>query len=710
MRFEKQQDIEVSIDDDDLQIPASDDLDDEKTRGSLTLSERNVSPIENKKKRIMKLLNYIKFSLILYTTIYILFKLNTQYFEINQICPYKTDFDCFYRYLVCEGECSDMSQTLKEKDFDFSYEGPRKDGFFFNTRLAHIIVQLATISFIFSIILALGIFIKRARIYIIIVVANIYYLRTYRDGDPHGDYTNILGNWLIVLVSGLASLYTLVIILGKINSKGKGYAWTVFVTVIISILFAFYGIVHRFTGSCDNWDKGLYGERIDNNVNCQFSKPGFCIYEFLGDIYDYNKWLMITCEDRKPHWDLMDEKYPNTSRVGFPLMKDMTKLERQFNNVPVYVDNHLQEVNDDNEKDFEVVLHRTWDNSTNSYRDPAWIDINVQFNHELVAQRSNLVSPSIVDNVMVIYIDTLSRAAAMRRLPETMKTFEKMTPKMHQFFKYHSIGPYTLANMYPMFYGIPRPKTVIPYAEEKKSFIHQYKNNGFITGRALSHCALSALNTYSDEKYYNQVDEEPFDHTGLGWACEVNARPHTLNEATTGPTSLLRRCVYGKDLSEYVIDYGKKFWKTYKNQKKFLWLDFLDFHDFTFSQGKYLDGHLSKFLSEIDLSDTLLLLISDHGQHVLKNQALKSFKSVMLEKAAPTLFVKLPQNLESVYGYGLEENKQQLVKAYDLYKLFMAIPNPDQIGDTFFNPLPEKTTSCDFPIVDQDCQCKLPKK
>lgn len=74
-------------------------------------------------------------------------------------------------------------------------------------------------------------------------------------------------------------------------------------------------------------------------------------------------------------------------------MTSATKQDRIMKNVPKYVAN-LAEVTEANEKDFEVVLHRTFDNMTDSFRDPARIDINIQINKELVARRSELVSNS----------------------------------------------------------------------------------------------------------------------------------------------------------------------------------------------------------------------------------------------------------------------------------------------------------------------------
>ena len=59
-----------------------------------------------------------------------------------------------------------------------------------------------------------------------------------------------------------------------------------------------------------------------------------------------------------------------------------------------------------------------------------------------------------------------------------------------------------------------------------------------------------------------------------------------------GGFAAISRCLYGKDTFEYVLEYGKKFWETYKDNKKFLRLGFIDAHERTQEVVKYLDEPL----------------------------------------------------------------------------------------------------------------------
>lgn len=81
---------------------------------------------------------------------------------------------------------------------------------------------------------------------------------------------------------------------------------------------------------------------------------------------------------------------------------------------------------------------------------------------------------------------------------------------------------------------------------------------------------------------------------------------------------MFRRCVFGTDTSEHVINYGKKFLETYRNDPKFLYLEFTDSHEVTSEVVSYLDSHLYNFFVDIDEmgyldKDTNIVLLSDHG-------------------------------------------------------------------------------------------------
>ena len=53
--------------------------------------------------------------------------------------------------------------------------------------------------------------------------------------------------------------------------------------------------------------------------------------------------------------------------------------------------------------------------------------------------------------------------------------------------------------------------------------------------------------------------------------------------------------MYGRDVSEYNLEYTRKFWETYIDNRKVFRLNFLEGHEDTAEVLKYLDQPLSNF-------------------------------------------------------------------------------------------------------------------
>ena len=110
----------------------------------------------------------------------------------------------------------------------------------------------------------------------------------------------------------------------------------------------------------------------------------------------------------------------------------------------------------------------------------------------------------------------------------------------------------------------------------------------------------------------NYINNNPYDHENIGWACD----PHYVEGYAIGPYSSFRRCLYGKEAFEYNLEFGKQFFSSYKNERKVLMLNFMDMHEGTGEVIGYLDKPLSKFLKDIENSDTTFMLYADHGFHL----------------------------------------------------------------------------------------------
>ena len=251
----------------------------------------------------------------------------------------------------------------------------------------------------------------------------------------------------------------------------------------------------------------------------------------------------------------------------------------------------------------------------------ATIQFNITKNYELVNYRKkkeNKKSP--FHNILFIFIDAVSRVQFLRSFSKTSQFFEefmKYSPKRKyksfHFSKYHSIGGFTRINMQPMFYGFPMNKGKGTY------FIREYKQNGFITAQSLGSCSKES---FLFSNHYNlYLQHENYDHENIAMFCDPSFfnrnDPYSI---ISGEYSMLRRCLYGRDVYEYVLEYGSIIWKTYNDSRKLLRLYFLDSHENSGEVVKYLDKPLYNFLNDLYknklLEKTAIFLISAHGLHV----------------------------------------------------------------------------------------------
>jgi len=340
------------------------------------------------------------------------------------------------------------------------------------------------------------------------------------------------------------------------------------------------------------------------------------------------------------------------------------------------------------------------------------VKIQVRRDEELVKERSKIKSGNISKNVIVIYIDALSRANALRKLKKTMKWFEKNSQKdskfdTFQFFKYHSMTPYTTNNLYESLFGTQFSLSA-GLKQKQQSYLKTYKENGFITGHSTDFCQTSPLDLYP----WDKLVDEPYDHEGISFACDPHytdpVSPYSLFK---GPYSSQRRCLYGKEVADYVFDYGNQFLRAYPEEKKILYLDFLDAHEGTGEVVKYMDDKLVNFLSNLEkdgmLEDTSIVLYSDHGLHMHGLFYFLQYEVVNIEIALPTLFLTMPKKISAEYKDNIKSNEQKLVYAHDIHNTLLSFANGLQsnVNSSLLTSLPLDRTCQDILLKDLSCFC-----
>ena len=273
--------------------------------------------------------------------------------------------------------------------------------------------------------------------------------------------------------------------------------------------------------------------------------------------------------------------------------------------------------------------------------------INLNYNETLskVRKKSEYASVPYSDNIFVLYIDSISRATAIRKLRKTLSFFEQFISyqggnkgkykkeNFHsfQFFKYHSFEGYTYINFPILFYG-NKPK------EKNMKRITKYlKETGYITGYSSDLCIKD-----NSRNYHNLTEDELYDHQLI--LCDPNAP--SLN-------SVIKRCLYGKIKSYYLYDYINQFWRKYKNNRKFATIVINDGHEGTLEAIKYTDDIIYNFLISLYndklFKDTTLFLLSDHGCGVPSIYYFNEFYQI--ENRLPMLFMIVNDRKNTEYTY-----------------------------------------------------------
>ena len=188
-----------------------------------------------------------------------------------------------------------------------------------------------------------------------------------------------------------------------------------------------------------------------------------------------------------------------------------------------------------------------------------------------------------------------------------------------------------------------------------------------------------------------------------------------------GEFSVLRRCLYGKEVYEYVFEYAKDFWKKYKENRKFARLSFIEGHELTAEVIKYLDNPLYQFLNgfieEGYLNNSSIIITSDHGLHYGIYVNTQS-EDALIENFLPLLIFLLPNNRNNKIE--LEElyiNQDKFITPFDIYNtmIFIAEGNKhsnhnSKYGKSLFSYINPKGRNClKYQIEEKYCKCLIKK-
>ena len=513
-----------------------------------------------------------------------------------------------------------------------------------------------------------------------VIVYYLFYKYSYGiTFDNHGKF-NI--NFFFIIIIPALSIINIIKYVLTIRNKKLIFIYILFFIILISELF-----FNSFLG-CNDWAKGLNNTFLDNNKElngCKFRIPKSCPYKVGKYILDRFQISSPKCYQQalKSREILLKfSKSPyitnDTYHFGFPVINKEEKLfnHEYFYRLQKYVSENLIDMNNKTLLKFikDRIPEVSIDYSKNKIGD---IKVNVNFNQTLSDERKkleNLTNP-YSNNILIVYIDSVSRANSIRQLKKTLKFFEKFLPykgnhnpnypseNFHsfQFFKYHSHEHYTPGN-YPLLFSGNFPK------KEKKYITLYLKKNGYITAYSADSCFYDFV-----RPFYNFTSIDMYDHHYT--ICNPNF--HTIKYEL--------KCLHGKYFFEHLFEYMEQFWRKYKNNRKFSLLLTNLAHEGTLELLKYIDdtiyNYFNKLFEDNLLKDTSIFLVSDHGVLVPSVYYLNDF--YLIEGRMPMFYLIVNDRKNETYKSQYEHlynNQQSFITAYDIHDTIIHLIYGDKFG------------------------------
>ena len=518
--------------------------------------------------------------------------------------------------------------------------------------------------------------------YVPLLIYLLYFYDNGSDLSHHGSYNKMVFYFLIV---SFIILFLIFCLLKYIYANYK----IIFISLTLSFIWILIYTYIKITKNCNVWYDGLNGIRLENNPKfdkCKIVHPKRCWINSIDGVFDVSRILNENCNnfrggEKAELLKYLSPRFNLTQNFGYPITTKYTWLnqshfDRFFNNVMadmIDLDKiDYSKIADDLKP--EVVLK--FDPVTEMGK----IDIKINRNEILAKERNDIYNTLLpkdkpkYNNILFLYIDAISRPEFIRAMKNTekylSKYFNSSEKSFYQMMKYHNFIFFTQQNVNPMFFGESM------FNSNGTSILKHIKKKGFITGHSNNICTRQLYDI--EDNYTENIEYDNFDHENIAMMCDPNFyNPENRFTPYMGPYSIRRRCLYGRDTFEYILEYGEKFWKTYSKEHKFLRLSFQDAHEGTLEVVKYLDVKLAEFLEKFDkkgyLKDTAVFLVSDHGNNMVGIYNIFQFEDYVLEKALGTWFMLLPKKKEIDEKF-LEINQQRLASPYDI---------PDTLLDMF---------------------------
>ena len=511
----------------------------------------------------------------------------------------------------------------------------------------------------------------------------------------HGVYNTFL---FLLFFSVFMSIFGIGFLIRWLYQK-KHFLFLYLFSLAIIIAYILYHNNKIFNFSCEFWDYGLNNTKINNidkNYPCKIEIPqkNQCYMTAFNGWFDWSNMLNMKCDTprvrRKQYRvfrNYLNDTMKRKMHFGFPITTTSHYLNINYTvRFKELIKRNIIDMEKYNKGLYPSDLPRPeveliFDNKTKlgSY------NITVRKNETLIKERREMSkkSTSMYNNVLIIYLDAVSRPNFFRKLIKTSKFLEKFVRydenantkdfSVFQFLKYHTLKPQTVYNIKPMFYGVHY------YDINGTNIVKYYREQGFVTGHTGTTCGKEIFQADQEDKYINSLNYDYFDHENVAMFCDRNFQ-QKYGKLSGGHNSQVLRCLHGKKNFEHAMEYTEKFWNTYINEKKFFRIHINEGHDGSNSLINNLDDYLYEFILKFYtngwLKDTFVMIASDHGTQLPGPWTLIGSQDYMIERTLGTLFFMIP-NDERLYKNNLYNdiayNQQMFITPFDIHDTLVQI-------------------------------------
>ena len=412
---------------------------------------------------------------------------------------------------------------------------------------------------------------------------------------------------------------------------------------------------------------------------------------FLSSILDFSKLLHQECHKEIPLFNKVKQVWINSLSnkdfdenyygLAYPLTNNNNYTFSKFDSSQDFSDKinenliFLNEINIFDKNNSEIKILKNDENVN--------IEINLNYNKKLSQERNQLIKDKNMNNILFLYIDSLSRSHFFRKMKLVTNFLEKFYKnnsnetnyESFQFMKYQTFKrDYYKSSVQTMFYKKAKNSISLYH---NIHIISLLKENGYITGQSANICSKEFY-SYDFEKetnFFKKTKIEEYDHENVAMFCDPFYFDYkTSNRKNVkGINSSIKSCLYGKNSFEYVLEYGYQFWNKYKENKRFLRLGFFDGNEKTGEVIKYLDNYLYEFLNKLYhenlLINTILFIVS--GQGNTNTELFNSFyyEDFWIEKYIGTFFIFIDKSnilINKNCLMNIKKNEQNMITPYDI--------------------------------------------